>query len=63
MDNTQLIQAITRAIIAVIIVGGCAYAVATGVSIPTEAWGLAGIVIGGLFGADALIKYARSKGK
>jgi hypothetical protein len=61
MDISQLVQAITRGLIAVVIIGGCAYAVATGASVPTEAWSLAGIIVGGLFGADAVIKYARAR--
>jgi hypothetical protein len=63
MDASQLTQAIIRGIIAVVIVGGCVYAIATGQNVPTEMWALAGIVVGGLFGADAVIKYARSAKK
>ncbi len=61
MDNSQLAQAITRGVIAVIIVGGCVYAMVTGLTVSTEAWGLAGIVIGGLFGVDAGIKIMRAR--
>jgi hypothetical protein len=63
MDTSQIAQVIIRGIIAVVIVGGCVYAMSTGQTVPTEMWALAGIVVGGLFGADAVIKYARSAKK
>lgn len=61
MDNTQLVQAIIRGVIAVVLVGGSVYIAATGQTVPTEMWAVVGIVVGGLFGADAVVKYARSK--
>jgi hypothetical protein len=63
MDNTQLAQVIIRGVIAIILVAGSVYIVATGGTAPTEYWAAVGIVLAGLFGADAAIKYARAKGK
>ncbi len=61
MDTISLIQAGARAVIGVIVVAGSIYMLAAGTSVPTEWWGLAGIVIGGLFGVEAVAKIFRSK--
>ncbi len=58
MDNTQLARVVIQGVIAVILVAGSVYIVATGQTAPTEYWAAVGIVVGGLFGADALLKVA-----
>lgn len=61
MDIISIIQAATRGLIAVIVVGGCVYVVITGGQVPTEGWALAGIVVGALFGVEAAAKVARAR--
>jgi hypothetical protein len=51
-----VIQAITRGVIAVGVIGVGGYLMATGAPIPEQAWSIAFLVIGGLFGVEALAK-------
>jgi hypothetical protein len=55
-DTVVIITAVTRAVIAVAVVVSGAYLLATGVPIPEQAWSIALLVVGGLFGIEAVTK-------
>ncbi len=61
MDTISIIQAVARGVIGAVVIGGSIYMLSTGVTIPTEWWGLAGIIVGGLFGVEAIAKVFRAK--
>jgi hypothetical protein len=61
VDYISIIQAITRSLIGLIVVGGGLYLLASRTPIPTEAWGVAAVVIGALFGVEAIAKVFRAK--
>jgi len=63
MDYVTIIQAVTRAVCAVIITGGSIYLLATGVTLPDYYWYVVGLVLGGLFGVEAVAKTFRLRNK
>jgi hypothetical protein len=55
-DTIQVIQVVSRSLIALVVVGVGSYALITGVPIPPEAWKLALVIVGALFGVDTIAK-------
>jgi thiol:disulfide interchange protein len=58
-DWVLLIQAIARALVSLAIIATGAWLMATGREIPQSAWNVALLVLGGLFGIDALEKWSK----
>jgi hypothetical protein len=61
MDYVSIIQAVTRALVALILAGGSIYLLASGVSLPDYYWYAVALVLGGLFGVEAVAKMFRVK--
>jgi hypothetical protein len=59
MDYVSIIQAVTRALVALILAGGSIYLLASGVTLPDYYWYAVGLVLGGLFGVEAAAKLFR----
>lgn len=60
-DKILLIQALARAVMAIMVVGAGAYLLATQVPVPTEAFGIATLVLGAYFGVEGISAYLKRK--
>jgi predicted RND superfamily exporter protein len=57
----QLIQAITRSLLALLIVGGAFYLLIAGIEVPKEMWYVIMITIGATYGVDGILSFLKSR--